>query len=104
MRLPLLVILICLVASCLAQGQVMNAFPPVPPYGIPQPADRVPGDGIENATIAADANLYLGPNRNTEVLEKLYLGTKVVVIENIGSWTRIRVGGMEGYVESGGLR
>jgi uncharacterized protein with FMN-binding domain len=52
------------------------------------------------------ASLRQSPGTTSKLLLKLPAGTKVIVIEKlaIGSWIRVKVGGMEGYIKANLLK
>lgn len=50
--------------------------------------------------INTDTCMYTEANENSEAVRDLTVGNVAVVIEESGSWTRVRVGEQEGYVKT----
>ena len=73
------------------------------PLGAPvfAPPSLLQNVADQEMTVAGTAvNVRQHPNSNSKVLTKLNSGAKVMAVGSSGSWTRIKINGMDGYIST----
>ncbi|GHU75150.1 hypothetical protein AGMMS49992_18530 [Clostridia bacterium] len=79
-------------------SQYLSASKPQPK---PQPVTPKPGSAYAYVkTNGARLNLRATPSRASAILGQFLPGTPVIIYEQIGSWYRVNIGGINGYVMS----
>jgi Bacterial SH3 domain. len=54
----------------------------------------------EMTVVGTAVNVRQHPTSNSKVLTKLNNGAKVMAVGSSGSWTRIKINGMDGYIST----
>jgi uncharacterized protein YgiM (DUF1202 family) len=54
----------------------------------------------EMTVVGTAVNVRQHPTSNSKVLTKLNSGAKVIVAGSSGSWTRVKINGMDGYIST----
>ena len=54
----------------------------------------------EMTVVGTAVNVRQHPTSNSKVLMKLNSGAKVMAVGSSGSWTRIKINGMDGYIST----
>ena len=87
-----------------AQTTPMQAFPP--PYRVPQPADISPTAAQTGEMTVSDPETAIraAPGENSQVLNSIGVGTKVMVLDSANGWAHVIAGGAEGYISSDSLK
>ncbi len=88
------------VTAVMGFGGGVGAAPVVPRVLVPQPANLQLAQAIGlEATVRVDsANLRAAPDQKSKVLRSVKRGAKVQVVSQMGDWTRVRVGTLDGYI------
>ena len=91
---------VMLTTASWAQTTPMQAFPP--PFRVPQPADisPAPAQPGEMTVSEPETAIYSAPGENSQVLNSIGVGTKVMVLDSADGWTHVIAGGAEGYISS----
>ena len=95
---------VMLTTASWAQTTSLQAFPP--PFRVPQPADVSPTAAQTGEMTVSDPNTAIrsAPGEDSQVLNSIGVGTKVMVLDSANGWTHVIAGGAEGYISSDSLK
>jgi hypothetical protein len=74
------------------------------PPAVPADIGPVPAQSGEMTVSDPDTAIHSGPGENSQVLDSIGVGTKVMVLDSAHGWTHIIAGGEEGYISSDSLK
>ncbi len=96
-----LMVAIVMGATSIASLGVAQAAPlGTPTFAPPSLLQNVAdcGDGFVTGTAAVNVRQH--PTSSSKVLAKLNSGAKVTAVGSSGSWTRVKINGMDGYIST----